>query len=87
MLGLFPVAVIGVIDNVNAMLLGSTVGRAATVNWLLLAPINADRSSYSPLIVLAMIVGVVLLTMQIVHRYYHGRVRVAPPCWSTRSPT
>jgi hypothetical protein len=71
--------VIGVIDNVNAMLLGSTVGRGATVNWLLLAPINADRSSYSPLIVLAMIVGVVLLTMQIVPRYYHGRVRVAPP--------
>jgi len=79
LLGLFPVAVIGVIDNVNAMLLGSTVGRAATANWLLLAPITEDRSSYSPLIVLAVIAGVVLLTMQIVHRYYHGRVRIAPP--------
>jgi hydrogenase-4 component B len=78
-LGLFPVAVIGVIDNVNAMLLGSTVGRAATANWLPLAPINEDRSSYSPVIVLAVIAGVVLLTMQIVHRYYHGRVRIAPP--------
>ena len=63
-LGLFPVTVIGVIDHVNAMLIGSTVGRAATGNWLLLAPINADRSSYSPLIVLAVIAGVVLLTMR-----------------------
>lgn len=78
-LGLFPVTVIGVIDHVNVMLIGSTVGREPTGNWLLLAPIDADRSSYSPLIVLTVIAGVVLLTMQIVHRYYHGRVRKAPP--------
>ena len=85
LLGLFPVTVIALLDPVNAMLIGSTVGREATANWLLLAPINADRSSYSPLIVLAVIAGVVLLTMQIVHRHYHGRVRKAPP-WDCGFP-
>ena len=84
-LGLFPVTVIGILDHVNAMLIGSTVGREATANWLLLAPINADRSSYSPLIMLAVIAGVVLLTIEIVHRYYHGRVRVVPP-WDCGFP-
>ena len=34
---------------------------------------------------LVVIVGVVLLTMQVVHRYYHGRVRSAPP-WDCGFP-
>jgi hypothetical protein len=77
--------VIALLDPVDAMLIGSTVSHAATDNWLLLAPINADRSSYSPLIVLVVIVAVVLLTMRIVHRLYHGRVRAAPP-WDCGFP-
>lgn len=76
-LGLFPTTVIGLLDNVNAALLGTTLGQAGD-QWWLLAPINPDRSSYSPLIVLVVIAAVVLLTMQIVHRYYHGRVRSGP---------
>ena len=79
LLGLVPSFVLGLIDHVNGMLVGSTVGRAATGSWLFLAPINADRSSYSPVIVLAVIAAVVLLTIVIVHRLYHGRVRHAPP--------
>ena len=67
------------------MLIGSTATHADAGNWLLLAPINADRASYSPLIVLVVIVGVVLLTMQVVHRLYHGRVRRAPP-WDCGFP-
>ena len=81
----FPVNVIALLDPVNAMLVGSSAIQAASSNWLLLAPINADRSSYSPLIVLVVIVAVVLLTMQVVHRYYHGRVRRAPP-WDCGFP-
>jgi hydrogenase-4 component B len=61
------------------------VGRAATDNWLFLAPIDADRSSYSPLIVLLVIAAVVLLTIEVVHRLYHGRVRRAPP-WDCGFP-
>ncbi len=84
-LGLFPTNVIALIDPVNMMLVGASAINAGSGNWLLLAPINADRSSYSPLIVLAVIAGTLLLTIQIVHRYYHGRVRHAPP-WDCGFP-
>ena len=84
-LGIFPVNVIAMLDPVNAMLIGSTAIHADSGNWLLLTPINADRASYSPLIVLVVIVAVVLLTMQVVHRFYHGRVRRAPP-WDCGFP-
>jgi NADH:ubiquinone oxidoreductase subunit 5 (subunit L)/multisubunit Na+/H+ antiporter MnhA subunit len=84
-LGIVPVNVIAMLDPINAMLIGSTALHAGSGNWLLLSPINADRASYSPLILLAVIVAVVLLTMQIVHRLYHGRVRRAPP-WDCGFP-
>ena len=84
-LGIVPVNVIAMLDPVNAMLIGSTAIHADSGNWLLLTPINADRASYSPLIVLVVIVAVVLLTMQVVHRFYHGRVRRAPP-WDCGFP-
>ena len=61
------------------MLLGVHGDRARSAgDWLLLTPIAPERASYSPLIVLAVIVGVVLLTFDLVHRLYHGRVRRAP---------
>ncbi|MDH5246910.1 MAG: hydrogenase 4 subunit B, partial [Betaproteobacteria bacterium] len=72
LLGVLPVNVIALIDPVNVLLIGSKATHQIADHWLLLAPIDADRSSYSPLIVLAVIVGVVLLTIQIVHRLYHG---------------
>ena len=85
LLGIFPANVIGTIDHVNALLLHGAAAAGADSTWLLLAPINADRSSYSPLIVLLVIVAIVLLTMQIVHRFYHGRVRTVPP-WDCGFP-
>jgi len=83
-LGLLPVNVIALIDPVDAMLVGSTVGGRGG-SWMLLAPVNADRSSYSPIIFLVVIAAVVLLTIQIVHRQYHGRVRKGPP-WDCGFP-
>jgi formate hydrogenlyase subunit 3/multisubunit Na+/H+ antiporter MnhD subunit len=83
-LGLFPVDVIRAIDPVNVQLIGASMSETAQ-HWLLLAPINPDRSSYSPLIVLIVIAAVVLLTIQIVHRFYHGRVREAAP-WDCGFP-
>ena len=77
LLGLFPVQVIGLLDAVNALLLGATVSRPG-MSWWLLAPIDADRASYSPVIVLVVTVGVLLLTIQVVHRQYHGRLRRGP---------
>ena len=84
LLGVFPGVVIHALDPVNVLLVGSPVGEAAG-NWLMLAPFGEDRSSYSPLIVLVVIVAVVLVTMQVVHRYYHGRVRRADP-WDCGYP-
>jgi hydrogenase-4 component B len=84
LLGLFPVNVIRMLDAVDRMLIGSVVGRAGG-DWWLLAPVNADRSSYSPLIVLLVIAAIVLLTLQIVHRHYHGRVRTGP-AWDCGFP-
>ena len=85
LLGVLPVNVIALIAPVNELLIDARATYPIAENWLLLAPISADRSSYSPLIVLAVIVGVVLLTMQVVHRFYHGRVRRAPP-WDCGFP-
>ncbi len=86
LLGLFPVNMIGLLDPVNALLVGSSaLQEGSGRSWFMLAPINADRSSYSPLIVLVVVVAVVLLTVQLVHRYYHGRIRRAPP-WDCGFP-
>ncbi|HET9337982.1 MAG TPA: hydrogenase 4 subunit B [Casimicrobiaceae bacterium] len=84
LLGVFPGVVIAALDPVNLLLVGHSAGEAAG-NWLLLAPFGEDRSSYSPVIVLVVIVAVVLLTIQVVHRYYHGRVRHADP-WDCGYP-
>ena len=83
-LGLFPGTVIGILDKVNMTLIGATVGHAGD-RWWLLAPISPDRSSYSPLIVLLVIAAVVALTIQVVHRWYHGRVR-SGPAWDCGFP-
>jgi len=85
-LGVFPVNVIALIDPVTVQLVGSGALQAQSGStWLLLAPVSADRSSYSPLVVLLVIVAVVLITIQVVHRYYHGRIRRAPP-WDCGFP-
>jgi formate hydrogenlyase subunit 3/multisubunit Na+/H+ antiporter MnhD subunit len=84
-LGLFPVQMIALLDPVNALLVGSTASRASAGSWVLLAPIAADRASYSPLILLVVVAATVLLTAQVVHRFYHGRVRRAPP-WDCGFP-
>ncbi|HWD15202.1 MAG TPA: hydrogenase 4 subunit B, partial [Casimicrobiaceae bacterium] len=84
-LGVIPVQVIGAIDHVNAQLLATSVRAAGESSWWLLAPVALERSSYSPLIVLGVIVGVVLVTIVVVHRVWHGRVRRAP-AWNCGFP-
>jgi formate hydrogenlyase subunit 3/multisubunit Na+/H+ antiporter MnhD subunit len=85
LLGVFPVTVIGVLAPVTVMLAGTPAITEGSGNWLLLAPISADRAGYSPLVVLVVVVAVVLATIGIVHRLWHGRVRRAPP-WDCGYP-
>jgi NADH:ubiquinone oxidoreductase subunit 5 (subunit L)/multisubunit Na+/H+ antiporter MnhA subunit len=84
LLGIFPATVLAAIDHVTSLLVGSPASGGDT-SWLLLAPLGAERSSYSPLIVLGAIVGAVLITIQLVHRMWHGRVRHAP-AWDCGFP-
>ncbi len=84
LLGLLPVQMLGLLDHLNLQLVGGAVQAAERGSWLL-APIDAERSSYSPLVVLVGVVGVVLMTMRIVHRFWHGRVRVGP-AWDCGFP-
>ncbi|MBL0122799.1 MAG: hydrogenase 4 subunit B [Betaproteobacteria bacterium] len=78
LLGVFPVAVIEVIDPVAVQLLGQGLAQSGRIgNWLLLAPVSPERASYSPLIFLLVTATVVLLTIALVHRLYHSRIRRA----------
>jgi NADH:ubiquinone oxidoreductase subunit 5 (subunit L)/multisubunit Na+/H+ antiporter MnhA subunit len=85
LLGVFPATVLGVLDPVCTMLVGASALSSGAGSWFLLAPISEDRASYSPLVVLVVIVAAVLATIAVVHRFYHGRVRRAPP-WDCGFP-
>jgi hydrogenase-4 component B len=85
-LGVFPVFVILYLDNVTQLLVHQTLGGSmAQSSWLLLAPIHAERASYSPLILLLCIAAGVALTVRVVKKYYHGRLRRGAP-WDCGFP-
>ncbi len=75
LLGLFPAQVIGWLAPVVRLLIGQTLINNG--NWLLLAPVSAERASYAPLLFLGVMVVTVLLVFIWVRRVYHGRVRHA----------
>jgi hydrogenase-4 component B len=84
--GLFPAQVIALIDPVTRVLVGDGVGPQVAANgWLFLAPVAAERASYSPLLFLLLVAGSFALTFVLVRRLYHGRVRRAPP-WDCGFP-
>ncbi len=84
LLGLFPVQVIQLLSPVVQMLTAHSLVNDAQ-QWLFLAPISSERASYAPLIFLAVVVAVLLLTFIWVRRVYHGRVRRADP-WDCGYP-
>ena len=85
-LGLFPTFVILHLDFVTEMLVHYSLGSSAVKSgWLLLTPIQAERASYGPLILLFIIVTGGILTMLAVKKYYHGRSRRGP-AWDCGFP-
>jgi hydrogenase-4 component B len=84
--GVLPVQVITLIDFVTGPMLGTNLSKATGANhWLFLAPISAERASYSPALVLVGLVVLTGLAWLAVRRFYHGRVRRAPP-WDCGYP-
>jgi formate hydrogenlyase subunit 3/multisubunit Na+/H+ antiporter MnhD subunit len=75
-LGLVPATVIGLLDPITRTLTGYGIGNLAT-GWLFLAPINAERASYSPLLVFAVTALLIAVAWFSVRAFYHGRVRRA----------
>ena len=63
LLGLFPVAVIEVIDPITYALVGRGLAQSGRVgDWLLLAPVSAERASYSPILFLLVTGAIVVAT-------------------------
>lgn len=86
LLGLFPVNVILQLDQVTQLLTGHDLGSsAARLGWLWLTPVAEERASYSPMILLLVILGSLALTFLAVRKFYHGRLRRGP-AWDCGYP-
>jgi len=78
LLGLLPNQVIGLLGSATTQLVGTAPDTAAQ-SWWMLAPLAERAVSYSPLILLAVIVAVITLAFLIVRAVYRRPVRRAPP--------
>jgi hypothetical protein len=75
-----------VIDPVTQTLLGRGLAQSGRVgDWLLLAPVSAERASYSPLLLLVLTLAIMLFAFFLVRRLYHGNIRRAAP-WDCGFP-
>jgi NADH:ubiquinone oxidoreductase subunit 5 (subunit L)/multisubunit Na+/H+ antiporter MnhA subunit len=84
--GLFPVAIIEVIDPIPFALVGRGLAQSGHIgDWMLLAPVSAERASYSPLLVFIATLALMGFAFVLVRRLYHGRVRRAP-AWDCGFP-
>jgi NADH:ubiquinone oxidoreductase subunit 5 (subunit L)/multisubunit Na+/H+ antiporter MnhA subunit len=85
-LGITPVFVVSAMDPISQMLVDATLQESMRQSgWAFLTAVAPERASYSPLIFLLVIVGVVLVTILLVRRFYHGRVRRSAP-WDCGFP-
>lgn len=85
-LGLFPVAVILQLDHVTQLLIGHQLGTsAARTGWLWLTPVAPERASYSPIILILIILAGLAFTFIAVRKVYHGRLRRGAP-WDCGFP-
>ena len=85
-LGLFPVFVIGAINNVSLALVGSGLSaEAMSAGWLWLVPTTSAQASYSPVVFL-LVIGVMFgVTFLLVRRVFHRQLRRADP-WDCGFP-
>lgn len=85
-LGLFPAGMLLALNEVGTSLTGAALSaEALESSWLWVVPTLPEQASYSPVIFLVVVLAVVLVTIQLVRRFYHGRVRIADP-WDCGFP-
>lgn len=77
LLGVLPVPMILLIDHVTLPLVHFTLGASVSSesSWLLFAPIESERASYGPLLMMIGTVACVLLTCLLVRWRFKGRTR------------
>lgn len=79
-LGLFPLWLVRPLSTVSQSLTGHGLNpETLTAGWLWLIPVSPEQASYSPVIFLIVVVGVVALTFFAVRHFYHGRLRRSDP--------
>jgi formate hydrogenlyase subunit 3/multisubunit Na+/H+ antiporter MnhD subunit len=83
LIGVLPQLALRTAATVTSTLLGQTVKSSPTVWWI--APVAPEQASYSGLILLAGIVGVVGITFVLVRLLAHGRIRRTVP-WDCGYP-
>ena len=83
-LGLVPGTVIGMLAPITEDLTGYSLS-AESGSWLFVAPIQAERASYSPLAFLGVATLVIVAAWLAVRAFYHGRARRAAP-WDCGFP-
>src|SRR5258707_5444441 len=84
LLGLLPAQIIPVLSTVTTRL-GVGALPEGSAPWWRLEPLPDRQASYAPLIFLAAVVSVILLTTLLVRSLYHRRVRRAP-AWDCGFP-
>jgi hydrogenase-4 component B len=86
LIGIFPVPIIDLIDPIPFALVGRGLAQSGRVgDWLILAPVTADRASYSPLVFVIMTLLLVGFAFLLVRKLYHGRLRRSTP-WDCGFP-
>jgi formate hydrogenlyase subunit 3/multisubunit Na+/H+ antiporter MnhD subunit len=84
-LGLVPAQVLAALSRTTQLLTGEGVGLAGAQSWLFITATSPQRSSYSPVLFLVGIVGALVISVILVRKLYHGRVRRGP-AWDCGFP-
>jgi hypothetical protein len=86
LIGIFPVPVLDLIDPIPATLVGHGLAQGGRIgDWLVLAPVSAERASYSPIVFVLVTLLLMGLAFVLVRRLFHGRVRRVAP-WDCGFP-
>jgi formate hydrogenlyase subunit 3/multisubunit Na+/H+ antiporter MnhD subunit len=76
-LGLLPTHVMSWLELVPVQL-GLIAGRTLDGSWWRVVPVMGRQAAYAPLVFLVVVTIVIVLTVFVVKRFYHGRARRAP---------